>query len=279
MRSLFKPETAVIKKIKAQTPDTATYTLAFADEKKQSDYSFRPGQFNMLTILGIGEAPISISSPADDRLTFDHTIRRVGNLTRVLSGLKDGDTVGIRGPYGNGWPVEEMRGKNILLIAGGIGLAPLRPVIQQVARHRRDFGSLEILYGARTPADGMFSDEYAQWRGIPDTRLWLTVDQVPDGNRWDHDVGLVTDLVEDRMESKPQSTVVVMCGPEIMMKFVVKALLARGFKPGQIYVSLERRMECGVAKCGHCQMGHIYVCKDGPVFNYAEIKDLPEEVL
>ncbi|MGE5576760.1 MAG: FAD/NAD(P)-binding protein [Syntrophothermus sp.] len=279
MRNLFKPETAVIKKITAQTPDTATYTLAFADERKQAEYSFQPGQFNMITLLGIGEAPISISSPADERSTFDHTIRRVGNLTKALAGLKEGDTVGIRGPYGNGWPVEEMRGKNILLIGGGIGLAPLRPVIMQVARHREDFGFFEILYGARTPADALFSNEYDAWRKIPDTKLWLTVDWVPDGQKWGHDVGLVTALVEDRMESKPLNTVVVTCGPEIMMKFVVKGLLANGFKPGQIYVSLERRMECGVAKCGHCQMGPIYVCKDGPVFNYTEIKDLPEEAL
>lgn len=279
MRNLFKPETAVIKKITAQTPDTATYTLAFADERKQAEYSFQPGQFNMITLLGIGEAPISISSPADERSTFDHTIRRVGNLTKALAGLKEGDTVGIRGPYGNGWPVEEMRGKNILLIGGGIGLAPLRPVIMQVARHREDFGFFEILYGARTPADALFSHEYDAWRKIPDTKLWLTVDWVPDGQEWGHDVGLVTALMEDRMESKPLNTIVVTCGPEIMMKFVVKGLLANGFKPGQIYVSLERRMECGVAKCGHCQMGPIYVCKDGPVFNYTEIKDLPEEAL
>ncbi len=279
MRNLFKPETAVIKKITAQTPDTATYTLAFADERKQAEYSFQPGQFNMITLLGIGEAPISISSPADERSTFDHTIRRVGNLTKALAGLKEGDTVGIRGPYGNGWPVEEMRGKNILLIGGGIGLAPLRPLIMQVARHREDFGFFEILYGARTPADALFSNEYDAWRKIPDTKLWLTVDWVPDGQKWGHDVGLVTALIEDRMESKPLNTIVVTCGPEIMMKFVIKGLLANGFKPGQIYVSLERRMECGVAKCGHCQMGPIYVCKDGPVFNYTEIKDLPEEAL
>lgn len=273
----YEPLKAVIKNIKQQTYDTTTYTLSFVDEKVQQEYTFAPGTFNMLTLFGIGEAPISISSCADEKGTFDHTIRAVGNVTKALTGYKVGDIIGVRGPYGVGWPVEEMKGKNVLLIAGGIGLAPLRPVIQHIKNRRSEYGKFEILYGARTPNDMLFTDEFEEMRRIPDTNFLLTTDQVPAGMKWDHNIGVVTTLF-DQMQSVPENTVMVTCGPDIMMKFVVRGLLARGWAPEQMYVSLERRMNCGIKKCGKCQIGPFFCCQDGPVFNYAVIKDLPEAI-
>jgi len=276
-KSPWEPQKAVIKAIKQQTRDTATYTFAFVDPKVQEAYTYDPGVFNMISIFGIGEAPISISSSPDVKDSFDHTIRAVGNVTKALAKLQVGDIVGIRGPFGVGWPVEEMKGKDVLLVAGGIGLAPLRPVIKYIEARRDQYGYFEILYGARTPNDMLFTDEFEEWRKIPNSRLHLTVDFVPEGVEWGHNIGVVTTLFE-KMASKPENTIVVTCGPEIMMKFVVRGLLARGFSPEQIYVSLERRMSCGIKKCGNCQIGPVFVCQDGPVFKYADIQGLPEEI-
>lgn len=273
----WEPQKVIIKAIKQQTKDTTTYTFAFVDSSIQEAYTYDPGVFNMISIFGIGEAPISISSCADVKESFDHTIRAVGNVTNALAKLQVEDIVGIRGPYGTGWPVEEMKGKNVLLVAGGIGLAPLRPVIKYIQARRDQYNYFEILYGARTPNDMLFTDEFDEWRKIPNTRLFLTVDFVPPGVEWGHNVGVVTTLF-DKMASKPENTMMVTCGPEIMMRFVVRGLLARGFSPEQIYVSLERRMSCGIKKCGNCQIGPVFVCQDGPVFKYGDIKDLPEEI-
>ncbi|MGB9859271.1 MAG: FAD/NAD(P)-binding protein [Moorellaceae bacterium] len=272
----FKPERAVIKEITPETHDTTTYTFSFLDEAVRREFRFRPGQFNMLTIFGIGEAPISICSNPGNTDTFQHTIRHVGNVTNALAKMKPGDTVGVRGPYGTGWPLEVLPARNLLIVAGGIGLAPLRPVIHEVCNRRKDFGQVEILYGARTPADLLYRSEFDLWRHM-DVRVRLTVDCDPEGN-WTESVGVVTELFPE-MSSRPEDTVVFTCGPEIMMAFVVKGLLARGFRPEQIYVSLERRMNCGVRKCGKCQIGPKFVCRDGPVFAYAELLSLPEEVL
>ncbi|HWI65616.1 MAG TPA: FAD/NAD(P)-binding protein [Symbiobacteriaceae bacterium] len=275
MRKEFTPVAARIQKITRQTYDTLTYTLAFEDQGLREDYRFQPGQFNMLSLLGIGEAPISISSWHGNTSTFDHTIRAVGTVTKAMEGLKEGDRIWVRGPYGHGWPVEDMKGKNILLVAGGIGLAPLRPLVEEVLLRPDRYGQLEILYGARTPADELFTGEFVDWDRHANISLRLAADRPAPG--FSGRIGPVTVLF-DEMTSKPHNTVVVTCGPEIMMRYVVRGLLARGFVPSQIYVSLERRMECGFGKCGHCQIGPLYVCKDGPVFKYTEIRNLPEEV-
>jgi NAD(P)H-flavin reductase len=275
MRKAFTPVPARIQKITRQTYDTLTYTLAFEDAGLREDYRFQPGQFNMLSLLGIGEAPISISSWHGNTATIEHTIRAVGTVTKAMEGLKEGDRIWLRGPYGHGWPVDQLQGKNILLVAGGIGLAPLRPLVQEVILKPNSYGHLEILYGARTPNDELFTDEFMDWERYPNLTLRLAADRPAPG--FLGRTGPVTVLF-DEMTSKPQNTVVVTCGPEIMMKYVVKGLLARGFNPNQILVSLERRMECGFGKCGHCQIGPLYVCKDGPVFKYTDIKNLPEEV-
>jgi NAD(P)H-flavin reductase len=267
-----------IKRINRETYDTKTFIMAFKSKKRQRAFSFSPGQFNVIGRFGIGEAPFSITSNPENKENFEHTIRKVGNVTGILDGVQEGDIVYLRGPYGKGWPIEEVKGKNVLLVAGGIGLPPLRPFILYVKHHRAEFGKLEILYGARTPSDLIYRDRFDEFRKIKDTRLLLTVDALPEGERWDYKVGVVTILFED-MNSTPENTIVFTCGPEIMMKFVVKGLLERGFKPNQIYLSMERRMKCGIGKCGHCQLGPKFVCKDGPVFLYAEIKDLPDKIV
>jgi len=274
MLNLYLPVKATIEKIKDQTSDTKTYTLRVDGGR----FDFLPGQFNMVSILGYGEAPISISSCPCDNETIDHTIRAVGSITKYLEAFKPGDTIGIRGPYGSSWPVDEARGKNVLIVAGGIGLAPLRPFYTQMFRERSSFGKIQILYGARTPADMLFTDEFESYRRKPDTELFLTVDKVPDGVKWDHTVGVVTALY-DVAKLDPRNTVVVTCGPEIMMRFACKGLLSRGFLTPQIYLSMERRMKCGVGKCGHCQLGPKFVCKHGPVFRYDEALTLRDTLL
>ncbi len=221
--------------------------------------------------------PISISSCADVKGSFDHTIRAVGNVTKAMDKLQVGDIVGVRGPYGFGWPIEKMKGKNVLVVVGGVGLAPLLGTIKYIANHRSEFGALEILYGARSPKDMLFTDEFEDLRKIPNARLLLCVDDCL-GMEWGHNIGVVTTLF-DKMSSKPDNSIMITCGPDIMMRFAVKGMLALGWSPEQIYVSLERRMSCGIKKCGNCQIGPIFVCQDGPVFKLADIQGLPEAAL
>jgi len=273
----YRPHRVEIIEATEETADTKTFKLAFTDPEVREAFSFRPGQFNMLTVFGIGEAPLSISSDPNEKRYFVHTIRKVGNVTSALTKLGKGDTFGARGPYGNGWPMEIMEGKDILLVAGGMGLAPLRPVIYSVAGERDKYGNLEILYGARTPEDCIYRNEYEEWRQIPGTELRLTVDIVPEGMEWHHDVGVVTELF-DKIATKSENSVVLTCGPEIMMKFVIQGLLERGYTKEQIFLSLERRMNCGISKCGQCQIGIKFVCQDGPVFSYQELCNLTEKV-
>lgn len=281
MLNLYVPTKAVIEKIKTQTHDTKTFTIRPANGEK---FDFKPGQFNMVSLLGYGEAPISISSSPYNRETFDHTIRFVGSLTNTIEKYREGSIVGIRGPFGSSWPVEEAKGKNVLLVAGGIGLAPLRPFIMQMFHDRNSYGKIQILYGARGTCELLFTDEFDEWKKHPDTELDLTVDKLEEGEKWDNNVGVVTTLYEmtkAKMKDKidPANTIAVICGPEIMMRFAGRGLLERGFYMPQIYLSMERRMKCGVGKCGHCQIGSKFVCKDGPVFRYDEARELHDTIL
>ncbi|MFH1452760.1 MAG: FAD/NAD(P)-binding protein [Armatimonadota bacterium] len=270
------PKEAVIKKIEQQTADTWTFTLELKDSEHKKSYSFKPGQFNMVTIPAIGESAISISSDPASSGMLEHTVRKVGSVTGVLFGLKDGDVLGIRGPYGTSWPVEEAKGRDVVIITGGIGLAPLRPVICHILNNRKDYGKVDIVYGARTCKDMLYTKEFTSWQDKKnDINLVLTVDKVEDGDKWDKNVGVVTTCF-DKANLDPKNTVVMTCGPEIMMKFVVKCLKEKGFSDEQIYVSLERRMQCGVGRCGHCQIGKYFVCKDGAVFRYDQVKGLPD---
>lgn len=232
----------------------------------------------MVSLPGLGEAPFSLSSGPEKGDSFDSTIRAVGNLTKVLDQFAIGAKIGVRGPYGKAWPIEEAKGRNILLVAGGIGLAPLRPVIKTIQSNRNAFKHFEILYGTRTPTDEIFADEYDQWQRIPNTTMHLTVDSVPKGVLWPHSVGVVTALFDD-MKTTPDDSIVMVCGPEIMMRFAAQGLAARNFRRDQIYLSLERRMKCGMGHCGHCQIGRMFVCRDGPVFNYLDLEGLPDLML
>ena len=274
----YTPENAIIRDIKRQTYNTKTYTLSFKNEQKRRGFSFKPGQFIMVSLLGIGEAAFTLCSDPAERENFEITVRAVGNVTKTIDRLNVGDVVGVRGPYGTCWPLKEAKNKNILIIAGGLGINPIRPVITYVAANRDDYGDVEILYGAKTPDDLLFTYEFDDWRRMKNTRLLLTVDVIPKESTWKHNVGVVTTLFE-KMHASQDNTVALTCGPEIMMRFVVKGLIYKGFTSGQIFVSLERRIKCGIGICGHCQLGTKFVCKEGPVFRFADVEGLPDSML
>ena len=270
MKNDYSPHSAIIKDIIVEAHDTNTYVLEFTDKKFQKDFSWRPGQFMMLSLFGIGESAISISKVGDNGFLYS-TIRNVGNVTNSIFNLKKGDFIGIRGPYGLGWPVDKLKDKDVLIVAGGMGIAPLRGLINYIKDSRKNFRRLEILYGARTPEDMIFRYDFKDWRKIKNSNLDLTADEIPIGSRSSCKIGLVTSCFPS-MKIHHRNAVALICGPEIMMRYAAKCLETIGFKDEQIYLSLERRMKCGIGKCGHCQVGLKYVCKDGPVFNYAEIK-------
>lgn len=266
----YSPNLAVIKKIRKETHDTNTYTLEFSDKKLQKSFSPAPGQFMMLSLFGIGESAISLSGTSNNG-SVTTTIRNVGSVTNAVLRLKEGDFIGMRGPYGNGWPLERAEGKNVLIVVGGMGIVPLRGVVNYIKNNRKKFGDLEIIYGARTPDDMLFRYEFEKWKQIKKTRMDLTVDELPIETTSKCKIGLVTSCFPS-MKTHHKNAIVLVCGPEIMMRYAAKCLETIGFKDRQIYLSLERRMKCGIGKCGHCQIGLKYVCKDGPVFNYADIK-------
>jgi len=258
----YAPVAMTIAHAVRELPDVFTWTF-----RPPGGFVFRPGQFNMLYLHGVGEVPISISGDPSDPERLIHTIRSVGTVTRAMEPLGVGDVVGVRGPYGAAWPVDEARGKDVLVLAGGLGLAPLRPAILQVLAHRADYGRVTILYGARTPADLLFRDELERWRGRFDVRLEAIVDRA--GRDWFGPVGVVTRLL-DGLPVEPDDAV-WLCGPEIMMRFAVRELEKRGVPRDAIWISMERSMKCGVGLCGHCQLAGSFVCKDGPVYRFDRI--------
>ncbi|MBA1148622.1 FAD/NAD(P)-binding protein [Ectothiorhodospiraceae bacterium WFHF3C12] len=230
----------------------------------------QPGQFNMLYQLGIGEVPISISALGEDG-TLIHTIRDVGGVTRNMAALSAGEEIGVRGPFGTAWPVAAAEGHDVLLVAGGIGLAPLRPVIHHVLANRERYRRIFLLYGTRQPADILFRKELERWRGRFDIDVAVTVDRADAS--WRGDVGVVTRLIE-RGGFDPRNSIAMVCGPEVMMRFAVMSLERRGVPARQIYLSMERNMQCAVGYCGHCQYGGHFICKDGPVFPYDRLEPL-----
>jgi NAD(P)H-flavin reductase len=232
-----------------------------------------PGQFVELSVMGIGEAPISITSAPRKTNSFELAIRKVGNLTNAVHGLIVGDTVGIRGPFGTHFPVEETRGKNILFVAGGIGLVPMRSFIHFVLEHREEYGEVTILFGTRNPSERLFLDELEQWRKRKDIRYLETVDRAD--QEWNGHVGVITTLFP-KIDVDPSKTYCVIVGPPVMYRFAILEAKAKGIPDSQIFLSLERRMKCGLGKCGHCQINHFYVCQDGPVFRYTDIFGLEE---
>lgn len=259
--SMLAPRPATVVGVRTETYNTRTYYIRLPDGMELP----KPGQFNLLYVHGVGEVPISVSDISSDTRVVAHTVKFVGSVTKTFARLIEGDTVGLRGPYGRGWPMELSEGRDVLIVSGGIGLAPLRPVIREVARNRSRYGRLVILYGARTPKDMIYRYEYVDYESIPNAELHLTVD-VPDES-WKGNVGTVVELIP-KVGVDPRSAVALLCGPELMMKYGVKELLKMGFRSNTIFLSLERRVKCGVGLCGHCQVGPYFVCKHGPVFPF-----------
>lgn len=265
------PMPAVIKSITVETSDIKTFILKFKNPQIQREFRYRPGQFMEISLLGVGEAPISITSSPSCQGFIELSIKRVGQLTEVIHKLTPGDEVGLRGPYGNGFPFSEVKGDNLLFIAGGIGLAPLRSLINYVMDNRQDYGQIKILYGARTSGDIVFARELTKWDGEPDTEVLFTVDQ--GDAHWQGNVGLVTKLLP-RLNLKPDNYTAFVCGPPVMIPFVISDLLKIGFSEEKIISTLENYMKCGIGKCGHCLLGGKYICLEGPVFRYSQMKEL-----
>lgn len=263
------PEAYVVQRVERETSDT--FTLTLSPEESTNHVAFKPGQFSMLWVFGVGELPISISGNPERRGQLVYTVRSVGKATNALVSQKHGDGIGVRGPFGVGWPLELARGRDVIVVAGGIGLAPLRPVIYEVLQNRDQYGRLVLLYGARSPRDVLYRKELASWARQRETQVLTTVDY--GGLSWRGHVGVVTTLFR-YARLHPSRSIAMICGPEIMMRFVTRELETQGLKREDIYLSIERNMKCGIGLCGHCQYGPLFICKDGPVFPYQRVQPL-----
>jgi NAD(P)H-flavin reductase len=261
------PQIAHVRRRRHDAPDAWTLELEMAGG---AVFPYAPGQFNMLTAFGVGEAAISMSGdPEGDRLI--HTIRAVGPVSNALSRLRPGEPIGVRGPFGVGWPMAQAEGKDVLLVAGGLGLAPLRPALYRLLGARARYNKVTLLFGARRPEDIVFRREVESWRGRFDIDVEVTVDHA--GPDWRGHVGVVPKLISQR-DIDPAATVAMVCGPEVMMRFVAMALVDTGLAEDAIYLSMERNMKCAIGQCGHCQLGATLICRDGPVFTFARLKPL-----
>ena len=270
--SIYLPRPAELTRI---TPITEREKLFEFKLKDGNNLDHKPGQFVEVSLFGIGEVPISISSSPTMRKSFELTVRAVGNVTDAMHRLSKGARLGIRGPYGNGFPMDDLKGKDILMVAGGIGLFPLRSLINYILDKRRDFGRLIILSGCRCPEERLFCNELDKLHKRKDVELLETVDTCE--QNWTGNVGVVTTLFP-KVDIDPQETFAITVGPPVMYKFVVAECLKKGIAEEQILLSFERRMKCGVGKCGHCQINGVYVCQEGPVFTYAQAKNLMEAI-
>lgn len=271
MDNAYLPVQARITGTTAMTARERLFTVELADG---SPLGHAPGQFVEVSVFGVGEAPISVSSsPTAQGSAFELCVRDAGSVTGAMHRLAEGATIGIRGPYGRGFPLDELRGHDLLFVAGGLGLAPLRSMINYVVDRRGEFGRVTLLYGARTPSDMLFTDEYVRWNTSDEFSVQSTVD-VGDGI-WDGNVGAITMLM-DRLDINPLRVSALVVGPPVMFRFVLKSILAKGVYESRIFLSLERRMKCGVGKCGHCQVDDVYVCRKGPVFAYNRLRSLKE---
>jgi len=269
-QSLYLPELATLKSVSKMT-ETETYFDITFDSGRELGH--KPGQFVEVSVFGTGEAPISVSSSPTKKGSFELVVRKVGNVTNALHGLAEGSTVGIRGPFGTSFPVDEYKGKDMLIVAGGIGLVPVRSYINYILDNRKDFGRLMILSGTRSPSERLFADELKAWNERDDVEFLETVDKGDDN--WKGNVGVITTLFP-KIDFDPAKTICTIVGPPIMYRFAIIEAKKKGLPDEHIVVSLERRMKCGVGKCGHCQINDLYCCQDGPVFNYAQVKDYPE---
>jgi len=272
----YQPQPARIVRIYKMVPDNHLFTLRFVDDALAMSFSYRPGQFLMLSVPGAGEAPISISSSPSRPGVLELCVRRTGRVTNALYRLKTNDVVGIRGPYGNGFPVEELLGNDLLFAAGGLGMAPLRSLVWYALDNREKFNNIVLMYGAKTPADMLFREELVSLVDRTDMTCLLTVDSDP-GGVWKNHVGLLPTMF-DHATLDPARTYAAVCGPPVVYKYILERLLRLNFSKNRILMSLERRMKCGVGKCGHCSVGYKYTCLHGPIFTYWDAVNLPEMI-
>jgi sulfhydrogenase subunit gamma (sulfur reductase) len=273
---IFRPNLARIEKSLPQIDNHRLFQLKFVDEAVAKAFSHTPGQFVEVSIFGVGEAPISISSPPTRPGIVEICVRKAGSVTSALFELQKGDLVALRGPFGRGFPMDLLKGQDLLLVAGGLGMAPLRSLLQAILDDRRSYGDLVLMYGARNPDDLLFKYELLGLMNRTDMKYLLSVD-VDEEGIWRQYIGVVTGLFE-KVELNPETAFCAMCGPPIMYRFVLQELLKRKISPERILMSLERMMKCGVGKCGHCAIGEYYCCTDGPVFKYSEISHVKEVI-
>jgi NAD(P)H-flavin reductase len=274
---VYLPKVAVLDRVVDEIHEVKTFSWHFEDPDEQRKFKhFRPGQFAQVSLFGVGEFPTSLPpSPTEDETFF--TVRQVGSCTSALHQLKPGDKFAVRGPYGNGFPMEEYYGKNLVFVAGGIGLIPLRSAIVYALAHRDKYRRIQIFHGAKTPKELMYVPKLLEWEKTPGVECHLTVDRA--AGDWTGNVGVVGSLFKKPGVNVPvENTIAFVCGPPIMFRFVIKDLLGMGFQERNIVSTLERYMKCGVGKCGHCCIGVAYVCVDGPVFTYEQIKKLGEDI-
>jgi NAD(P)H-flavin reductase len=271
----YLPEVATILETVQETHNIKTFRVRFDDEAKMKAFTFEPGQVGQLSAPGIGESTFVINSPPTRMDYLQFSVMRAGEVTAKLHTLTAGDKIGVRAPLGNSFPVADMKGKDIVFVGGGIGMAPLRTLFLYMLDNRADFGKIRLLYGARSPQDMAFSAELPEWTGRSDIETTLTIDREAEG--WQHKVGLIPNVLLE-MAPAADNCVAITCGPPIMIKFTLEALKKLGFADEQIVTTLEKRMKCGIGICGRCNIGTSYVCVDGPVYTYAQLKQLPNEL-
>ena len=267
------PHAATVVARTQESPTIFSLQLRLDDAAAQAAYRFAPGQFNMLYLVGVGEVPISIMSDPEERNGIGHAIRMQGRVTHGLATLKPGDKLGLRGPFGRGWPLQEVSGCDIVLVTGGLGCAPVVSVIHYILKRRERFGKLVIIQGVRHAEDLIWHEQYARWAKLTDTQVLVAASE--GAAFWPWHVGRVTELF-GLANFDPDCAVAMMCGPEGMMRTTADSLLARGLPESRLFLSMERNMQCAVGRCGHCQLGGAFVCRDGPVFNWGAVKSLLE---
>lgn len=272
-KNLYLPDLMTIEDIVEETRDIKTFKLAFQDEARRDGFDFEVGQFALYSAFGLGESTFCIASSPTQKGVIECTFRNVGRVTGALSDLSIGDTMGFRGPYGNSFPVDEWKGKNLVFVAGGIALPPVRSVIDYCLDRREDFGDVTVVYGARSVGDLVYKDKLKHWDERPDVKVIQTVDPGGETPEWKGEVGFVPTILE-KSAVKADNTIAVLCGPPIMIKFCLESFDKLGFTSDMVYTTLENKMKCGVGKCGRCNVGDVYICKEGPVYTATDVKGM-----
>ena len=276
MENIYQAQLMTVEAITQETPDIKTFRLVFQDDDLRESFSYKSGQFGIFSVFGYGEAPFGIASSPTRPGYIECSLKRIGKVTSAMHNLNVGDTMGFRGPYGGAFPIDEMRGKNLIFVGGGIGLAPLRSLIWNCLDTRGDFEDITIVYGARSMADLTYKPELQEWLQMDGVTTVLTVDPGGEDESWEGEVGFVPTILE-KVNPSPENATVITCGPPIMIRFVLLSLGKLEFAPAQVVTTLEMKMKCGLGKCGRCNIGNKYVCKDGPVFTAEQLQAMPNE--